>query len=52
MADSIGPSNSLAAAIDKKLGTTTSFICISGNDLTGVVDLASLLCAISLKIFN
>ena len=52
MADSIGPNSSLAAAIDKELGTTISSICVFSNDLTGVIDLALLLCAISPKIFN
>ena len=52
MADSIRPSSSLAAAIDKELGITTSSICVFGDDLTKVVDLALLLCAVSPKIFN
>jgi len=51
-ADSIMPCNSLAVVIDKELGTTTSAICVFGSDLTGVADLALLLCAVSSKIIN
>ena len=52
MANSIGPSSSSAAALDKELRTTTSSICVSGDNLTKVVDLALLLYAVSPKIFN
>jgi len=51
-ANFITPCNSLAAVINKELGTTISAICVSSSDLTGVADLASLLCAVSSEIIN
>ena len=52
MANSIRPSSSLAAAIDKELGTTISSIYVSGDNSTRVVDPALLLYAVSPEIFN
>ena len=51
-ANSIRPSSSSAAVIDKELGIIISSICISSSNLTRVVDPALLLYAISPKIFN
>jgi len=52
IANFITPYNSLAVVIDKELGTTISAIYVSSSNLTGVVDPASLLCAVSSKIIN
>ena len=51
-ADFIMPYNSLVTVIDEELGITISAIYIFGSNLTRVVDLVSLLCAVSFKIIN
>jgi len=50
--NSIKPYNSLIVVINKELGTTISANYIFSSNLTKVVNLALLLCAINSKIIN